>query len=757
MVGSSKILTVSYGTFSCTLEGFDNPFGTMQSIAEYFRDLAAEDRYFGAEPPQPDAQMLHQIAEREVRRRVEARVGDSGVVLRQMAEEAATDESAPETQNAAPDPQTPPAQDAAVAPEAEASQSETVAERLARIRQVVAKARAERTRTYEEDEPVEDTDDDSLLSAFAAAEDAEPAEEDSPDYALETEVNDDSEPADTASHLAWSDGGGETDGGDADPQDIHSSQPVDTPPGPEAAHQVGDATTATVAAGLSLDPAQRAADVPAIGHLSSDAHEPAAEPEVPVAEVVDDNGKSDGYAAPKQSAGDPEPASPGEGASDATPSLNAPSTAKAEENVGDDIDSIQAALAEAESPVPPERHDSYDTTTDAETDDFVEIEMEDETGAPKIVKMTRAEFEAALANGDIEEVEDEEETAVTVGSDATDSTEDTIRGLLSDTQLDDAQASELAAELAQIEGDETAPGKPETEQPQTVEPVTEADEEARPEDAQPESLEAETASDNAEAAESGNENEPAPYTGKAESAEAAPSDPGDRTVTRLIDETNSQMGEPEGNRRRSAIQHLRRAVMATRADSRLRNRKDKADASIAPYRDDLEQAVKPRRPQSGSERHERPQNVLDHPLNGPLVLVSSQRVDLQREPVKPVRPVRPAIKAVEAEAAASKPSPAPAEDSASFEEFARKLGAHDLPDLLEAAAAYSQIVEGQEGVSRPALIRRAATASGGQISREDGLKSFGQLLRTGRIRKVHPGRFALAEGAEMAEKARAVH
>jgi len=150
-LSGKRILTVTYGTFSCTLEGFDDAFDTMKAIAEYFRDLSAQDRYFGAVPPQPDPEMLREIAERESRRRIEARHEGEGMVLRPQG----------------PGAEAVPASGAATAPAAapaspQPASGETVAARLARIRALVASQRNHRAEPqgsiFSDDEGDEDED-----------------------------------------------------------------------------------------------------------------------------------------------------------------------------------------------------------------------------------------------------------------------------------------------------------------------------------------------------------------------------------------------------------------------------------------------------------------------------------------------------------------------------------------------------------------------------------------------------------------------
>ena len=87
-----------------------------------------------------------------------------------------------------------------------------------------------------------------------------------------------------------------------------------------------------------------------------------------------------------------------------------------------------------------------------------------------------------------------------------------------------------------------------------------------------------------------------------------------------------------------------------------------------------------------------------------------------------------------------------------FEAFAADVGASDLADILEAAAVYSAKVMGQDNFSRPRLLHLAAEAVD-DLSREDGLRGFGQLLRDGTIRKVSRGTFALATDSRYSDQA----
>ncbi|MEY4981870.1 MAG: hypothetical protein RIR62_136, partial [Pseudomonadota bacterium] len=145
------------------------------------------------------------------------------------------------------------------------------------------------------------------------------------------------------------------------------------------------------------------------------------------------------------------------------------------------------------------------------------------------------------------------------------------------------------------------------------------------------------------------------------------------------------------------------------------------------------------------------------------VLVSEQRIDRPRPVAVPAQPV-PAPQAAapvmprrltggaglafaQEEEEFDEPAEAIA-DSRGFLEFADRLGAHSLGELIEASAAYLACVEGRPHFTRPQLMGLVQAAMpDGDIPREDGLRSFGTLLRTGRIEKIRRGQFALSEGS----------
>ena len=54
-------------------------------------------------------------------------------------------------------------------------------------------------------------------------------------------------------------------------------------------------------------------------------------------------------------------------------------------------------------------------------------------------------------------------------------------------------------------------------------------------------------------------------------------------------------------------------------------------------------------------------------------------------------------------------------------------------------------VEGRDQFSRPQLMTKVRQVEQDQFSREDGLRSFGQLLRAGKIEKIKGGRFTVSD------------
>ncbi|NNE89024.1 MAG: hypothetical protein HKN27_13190, partial [Silicimonas sp.] len=214
-----------------------------------------------------------------------------------------------------------------------------------------------------------------------------------------------------------------------------------------------------------------------------------------------------------------------------------------------------------------------------------------------------------------------------------------------------------------------------------------------------------------------------------EDADPVPSKPlndenTDADVGRLLEETDSKLNEDGVVRRRQVISQMRAAVAATKADravTRLISVEDQDEVEKKAYRNDLSDAV--------SETKPLPEHTSDRKPSGPpLVLVSSQRVSEEagEDDSGVDAPVEPVI------------------SNESFARFVENNGAKGIEELLEAAAAYTVFNKGQESFSRPEIMKRVAMVDPAlSMSREDGLRSFGQLLRQGKFQKLERGQFTI--------------
>ncbi|MEP1929998.1 MAG: hypothetical protein ABJJ37_01810, partial [Roseibium sp.] len=361
------------------------------------------------------------------------------------------------------------------------------------------------------------------------------------------------------------------------------------------------------------------------------------------------------------------------------------------ENIAESVDVISDNQEEAyDDDIQNEENDNL-FTEDAGFDSNEETTMEPQTDVPsdneneidaRLIKVNRAELEAAIADDVVDNPED-----IAPVSDEHD--------VALDAGLSDEDEAELQRELAEV----------------GVAPETDAE-----------------SSETVVAAETEN------HSGAKLLTEAANADD---DMSRLMAKAESQMDEPESPQRRDAFSHLRAAVAATKAETTLRSDDDDSTSTEA-YRDDLASAVvRPRRPDPIGTRTKRPGEARPAPLK----LVAEQRIDTTgNEPRGPVRPRRVASDVLQNGEATIE------EENGGFVEFASTMGATQLPDILEAAASYMAFVEGREQFSRPQLMHKVRQVEMQNFSREDGLRSFGKLLRAGKIEKIRGGRFTVSDG-----------
>lgn len=731
MMSNNKILTVSYGTFSCTLEGFDDSFGTMKAIAEYFRGLSSDAPYFGAEPPQPDADMLARIAQREISRRVEAREHEGKIHLSAIEKHAKDEGAAPQFIDPSP------VNDDIIADTAKVAAAAVVP--------VVTDPVADQDETPNATEEAQV--DDAPEAALAPAPPADKVEEAA--EAAEEDTADEVEKAPSAASSAQD-----------EPTQEQIEDDNDIVPGQPDADVEAFFANSTDIEILEDDEDLAAQDGP------NDSIAAKLQRIRAVVAQHDDTDDEDDFVEDQHAEADAEPqiepdhimADARRDIEDALEADEAADEAGETDASDDDEDDIAAILSrfDAEEDAGEEialtQSDTIDPADDAPENlfgddarekedmgekiaDVIESDVsQDAAQAPRarVIKVKRVDLEAAIENGELEEYVDENE------GENTPSLNDLAPTKSAGSSLSAEDEAELARELADLEADmspeEFTPSDDLADAGDLVETEDLDGKDALDIRAEDDTSLTDQDAERIEDQDEGNVDTVDEPTTTSRHVLPSIDDARGEDMDRLLAETDQQMDEPESATRRNAFSHLRAAVAAKKADFAMGASSDKTDEEDNEYRSDLADVVRPRRPVSGSARTERPGDARPAPLK----LVAEQRIDVAGP--RAAGPVRPRRVAAVSEGSFVEP------DGESFADYAAGMGATKLPQLLEAAAAYMSFVEGREQFSRPQLmtkVRQVGPEEG--FSREDGLRSFGQLLRAGKIEKIKGGRFTVSE------------
>ncbi len=691
VVGDSKILTVSYGTFSCTLEGFDDPFSTMKAIAEYFRDLAAGDRYFGAEPPQPDTDMLQRIAEQANRSAVDAEVSENSLVLRQAETSAPAAVAAPVAAAAA----VPVMAEAEVAEDAPVAEPEPVVEDAAEAdAEDVAKDTAEEVVADATEDVVEEAPEDLAADAAEVADtpDADPSEELS-EHAGYGQRDSIAEKLQRIRAVVSQENTASDEEAAFFNEDQHAEEYDAAPGAPQATYEAeyGSEYEDETDQGNEADGGSMLASV--MARAADDADADVEE------DTDDDSALSDALAALEEDTAEVE--------------------AEAEAELETEIDVEEELASEAQALSDAQIEDDAVVSMESDLDEMDEDAQDaaiSERRPIKVEKISREDIEAAQSGA-----------ASMDGSEAEDGSE-----LSADAE------EELMRELAQVEAEMLAASEDDVE-----------------EDDAEDMSEVEAAQDDAEDTSEQDAEDRAARKERALQVEDE-----DDALNRLMDATSTRMSDDgEGAVRRASIAHLKAAVAATKADDSIAQAAaDEDEREMDQYRDDLARVVRPGRakPRGDASESNRP---------SPLVLVSEQRIDgddsSEAEATPDAAEVQPrrinaGNLALEEEFEEEvDTNPFAASDNESFRAFAARHAAVELPDLLEAAAAHYAYVEQKDDFTRPMLMSKTSSINEeGTISREEGLRAFGSLLRRGRIVKRGNGKFVISETSQFTPEAR---